>query len=108
MIRRPTSSIRAGHGERIATMQATAALLRARGLIHRTAEDEHFDGRTLCLDGEQVLNFASCSYLGLETDARLKRGANDAVERYGVHFYSSRAYVSAPPYINTKVCCRRW
>lgn len=79
-------------------MQATAELLRARGLIHRTAEDTRFDGRTLCLDGEHVLNFASCSYLGLETDERLKRGACDAIDRYGVHFYSSRAYVSAPLY----------
>ncbi len=79
-------------------MQATAALLRTHGLIHRTAEDRRFDGRTLCLDGDQVLNFASCSYLGLEKDTRLKRGACEAVERFGVHFYSSRAYVSAPLY----------
>ena len=92
------SSIRAGHSERIATMQATAALLRSQGLIHQTAQDTSFDGRTLRLDGETVLNFASCSYLGIETDERLKRGACDAVERYGVHFYSSRAYVSAPLY----------
>ena len=92
------SSIRAGHSERIATMQTTAALLRSQGLIHQTAQDARFDGRTLRLDGESVLNFASCSYLGLETDERLKRGACQAVERYGVHFYSSRAYVSAPLY----------
>lgn len=98
MKQRPTSSIRAGRSERIAYMQATAAMLRARGLIHRTAEDQRFDGRTLYLDGEHVLNFASCSYLALETDERLKRGACDAIERYGVHFYSSRAYVSAPLY----------
>jgi 7-keto-8-aminopelargonate synthetase-like enzyme len=98
MTDRLSSSIRAGHHERIAFMQATAAELRAHGLIHQTAGDLRFDGRTLCLEGEQVLNFASCSYLGIETDERLKRGACDAIERYGVHFYSSRAYVSAPLY----------
>ncbi|HEY8942629.1 MAG TPA: aminotransferase class I/II-fold pyridoxal phosphate-dependent enzyme [Polyangiaceae bacterium] len=98
MTQRNTSSIRAGRSERIAFMQATAELLRSRGLIHQTAEDRRFDGRTLCLDGEHVLNFASCSYLGLENDERLKRGACEAIERYGVHFYSSRAYVSAPLY----------
>jgi 7-keto-8-aminopelargonate synthetase-like enzyme len=94
----PSPSIRASRTERIAFMQKTAAALRSRGLIHQTAEDRRFDGRTLCLDGEHVVNFASCSYLGLENDERLKRGACDAVERYGVHFYSSRAYVSAPLY----------
>jgi 7-keto-8-aminopelargonate synthetase-like enzyme len=67
-------------------------------LIHQTAQDLRFDGRTLSLDGEQVLNFASCSYLGIENDERLKRGACDAIDRYGVHFYSSRAYVSLPLY----------
>lgn len=98
MNRRPSFSIRAGRSERIATMQTTAELLRSRGLIHRTAGDRRFDGRTLEIDGESVLNFASCSYLGIENDERLKRGACDAVERFGVHFYSSRAYVSAPLY----------
>ncbi|MFO7179753.1 MAG: aminotransferase class I/II-fold pyridoxal phosphate-dependent enzyme [Pseudomonadota bacterium] len=91
-------SIRAGHEERISTMLATASRLRSHGLIHRTAEDRRLDGRTLRLDGQQVLNFASCSYLGLEKDARLKRGACEAVERFGVQFSSSRAYVSAPLY----------
>jgi 7-keto-8-aminopelargonate synthetase-like enzyme len=45
-----------------------------------------------------VINFGSCSYLGLETDARLKTAACEAVLRYGVQFSSSRAYVSAPLY----------
>lgn len=44
------------------------------------------------------MNFGSCSYLGLETDLRLKTAACDAVARYGVQFASSRAYVSCPPY----------
>jgi 7-keto-8-aminopelargonate synthetase-like enzyme len=98
MKQRPTSSVRASHHERIADIQATAEMLRARGLIHRTAEDARFDGRSIRLDGEHVLNFASCSYLALETDERLKRGAREAIDRYGVQFSSSRAYVSAPLY----------
>jgi 7-keto-8-aminopelargonate synthetase-like enzyme len=73
-------------------------MLRSRGLIHRTAEDVRLDGRSLCLDGEHVLHFASCSYLALETDERLKLGACQAIDRYGVQFSSSRAYVSAPLY----------
>ena len=48
--------------------------------------------------GRRQINFGSCSYLGLETDLRLKDAACDAVARYGVQFASSRAYVSCPPY----------
>jgi 7-keto-8-aminopelargonate synthetase-like enzyme len=68
------------------------------GLIHLTAEDEQLGGRCLTLRGRQQINFGSCSYLGLETDLRLKDAACNAVARYGVQFASSRAYVSCPPY----------
>jgi 7-keto-8-aminopelargonate synthetase-like enzyme len=62
------------------------------------AEDEQLDGRTIRVRGRDVVTFASCSYLGLEMDPRLKAGAIDATRRYGTQFSSSRAYVSAPPY----------
>jgi 7-keto-8-aminopelargonate synthetase-like enzyme len=70
----------------------------ARGVSHLTAEDAELGGRLVTLLGRQQVNFGSCSYVGLETDARLKEGACDAVSRYGVQFASSRAYVSCPPY----------
>src|SRR4051812_12679320 len=72
--------------------------MRARGLVHRVAENERVDGRVHELGGRSLVNFGNCSYLALETDPRLKRGACDAVERYGAVFSSSRAYVSAPPF----------
>ena len=74
---------------------AEAALL---GLAQLTAEDERLGGRFVTLRGRRQINFGSCSYLGLETDRRLKNAACDAVARYGVQFASSRAYVSCPPY----------
>ena len=70
----------------------------ARGLGHLTAEDAQLGGRFVTLRGRRQINFGSCSYLGLETDLRLKNAACDAVARYGVQFASSRAYVSCPPY----------
>lgn len=70
----------------------------ARGLSHLTAEDYQLGGRFLTLRGRRQVNFGSCSYVGLETDLRLKNAACDAVARYGVQFASSRAYVSCPPY----------
>ncbi len=69
-----------------------------RGLGHLTAEDEQLGGRFVTLRGRRQVNFGSCSYLGLETDLRLKNAACDAIARYGVQFASSRAYVSCPPY----------
>lgn len=69
------------------------------GVGHRTAEDGVLCGRTLRIDGRDRVHFGSCSYLGLEIDPRLKRGAIDATERFGTQFSSSRAYVSAPPYL---------
>ena len=70
----------------------------SRGLGHLTAEDERLGGRFVTLRGRRQINFGSCSYLGLETDRRLKDAACEAVGRYGVQFASSRAYISCPPY----------
>jgi len=70
----------------------------SQGIAGLTAEDEQLGGRFITLRGRRQVNFGSCSYLGLETDARLKDAACDAVVRYGVQFASSRAYVSCPPY----------
>jgi 7-keto-8-aminopelargonate synthetase-like enzyme len=70
----------------------------AHGLSCLIAEDELLAGRVVTLRGRRQVNFGSCSYLGLETDLRLKTAACDAVARYGVQFASSRAYVSCPPY----------
>lgn len=69
------------------------------GLVHRIAEDDFISGETIRLNGVNLLNFASCSYLGLEVDSRLKEGAIRAAEKFGTQFSSSRAYVSAPPYL---------
>ncbi|MFB9449531.1 aminotransferase class I/II-fold pyridoxal phosphate-dependent enzyme [Dactylosporangium vinaceum] len=69
-----------------------------RGLVHNTAEDERLDGRLITVGGAPMVNFGSCSYLGLETHPALKAGVIDAVERFGTQFSSSRAYLSSPGY----------
>jgi 7-keto-8-aminopelargonate synthetase-like enzyme len=75
----------------------TQAIAHGVGLL--VAEDEQLGGRFLTLRGRRQVNFGSCSYVGLETDLRLKHAACDAIARYGVQFASSRAYVSCPPYV---------
>jgi 7-keto-8-aminopelargonate synthetase-like enzyme len=73
-----------------------------RGMLHSTAEDDRLDGRTITLDGRPVVNFGSCSYLGLETHPALKAGVVDATERFGTQFSSSRTYLSAPAYTDAE------
>ncbi len=61
-------------------------------------EDEVYNGRTIKIKSKSVLNFGSCSYLGLETDQRIKQAAIEAIQAYGVHLSSSRAYLSTTLY----------
>ena len=65
-----------------------------RGLLHLSAEDKQLSSARMHLKGREVLNFGSCSYLGLEFDQRLIRGAHGALDDYGTQFSASRAYVS--------------
>lgn len=63
-------------------------------ILHLCNEDSHFEGNKITLAGKEVINFGSCSYLGLEFDPRLKQGAKDAIDEFGTQFSESRAYVS--------------
>lgn len=65
-----------------------------KGILHLYSENEKHPDNSIVLKGRRVINFGSCSYLGLELDQRLKDGARDAIENYGTQFSSSRAYIS--------------
>ena len=68
------------------------------GLGQIEVQNTQIDGRMIVVNGKEMVNFASCSYLGLETHASLKQGAAEALENYGTQFSASRAYVSAGLY----------
>ncbi|MBI5513898.1 MAG: GNAT family N-acetyltransferase [Deltaproteobacteria bacterium] len=84
--------------ELIGTVEAMHTEARERELFFLNAEDETLSGRTITLDGRELVSFSSCSYLGLERHPALVKGVHDAVDRWGTQFSSSRGYVSAPPY----------
>lgn len=69
-------------------------IARKRNVAHLYTEDDRLEGRYFTIRGKKTLNFGSCSYLGLETDPRLKSAAVQAIEKYGTQFSSSRTYVS--------------
>jgi 7-keto-8-aminopelargonate synthetase-like enzyme len=68
------------------------------GLAMQTVQDVVGIGRHVTIDGEKLLNFGSCSYLALELRPELKRGAIEAVERFGTQFSFSRVYLQLPLY----------
>lgn len=62
------------------------------------AEDEFFDGRHVTFNNQRYLNFTSCCYLGLELDSRVKEASNDATNRYGTFYSTSRVCSQPPPF----------
>jgi 7-keto-8-aminopelargonate synthetase-like enzyme len=69
-----------------------------KGILHLYTEDAALSGNQIMLKGKQVINFGSCSYMGLEFDERLKAAAKAAIDDYGTQFAESRAYVSIRHY----------
>jgi 7-keto-8-aminopelargonate synthetase-like enzyme len=70
----------------------------ARGLLMLTAEDRPLDGRSFHVAGRELVNFGSCSYLGLEHHPHITEAVGAAAKRYGSQFSASRTYVQAPGY----------
>lgn len=64
------------------------------GIIHHTTSDTELKENFLTIENRKVINFGSCSYLGLEFSPAVKNAAIEAIKNYGTQFSSSRAYVS--------------
>jgi 7-keto-8-aminopelargonate synthetase-like enzyme len=63
-------------------------------IIQLNIQDESLNGRTITVNGREMVNFGHCSYLGLELHPALRAGSMDATTRYGTVYSSSRAYTS--------------
>jgi len=71
---------------------------REAGVLHLYAGGNSFSGRTITVAGKELFHFGTTGYLGLEQDARLKKAAIRAIERYGTQFPLSKSYISNPLY----------
>jgi 7-keto-8-aminopelargonate synthetase-like enzyme len=78
-----------------------------KGILHLYTEDTKLSDNIISLKNNNVVNFGSCSYLGLEFDERLKDGAKQAVDNYGTQFSESRAYVSIRQYAELEDLLRK-
>lgn len=56
-------------------------------------------GRKVTIKEKELINFGSCSYLGLDHDPRLAQGVINAVQNHGTQVSSSRTYVSSDLYL---------
>lgn len=72
--------------------------VRALDLIQQRTEDQNFDGKHVTVKGREFVYYGSCSYLGLETDERLKKAAIEAVNKYGAQFSCSRMFLEMGMY----------
>src|SRR5258706_2081353 len=96
MINAPTdiSEYKSRHEQMLESVNTILNSSRRLGVTHLVTEDERFDGSHIHIDGKELINFGSCSYLGLELDQRLKDAGKEAIDKFGMQFSSSRAYVS--------------
>ncbi|MEM9920208.1 MAG: bifunctional aminotransferase class I/II-fold pyridoxal phosphate-dependent enzyme/GNAT family N-acetyltransferase [Bacteroidota bacterium] len=70
-----------------------------RKLVHNfTCTESPVPNSSIVVEDNEMVNFGSCSYLGLEKDPRLRNGVIDAVTKYGTQFSSSRLYLSVDLY----------
>jgi len=79
------------HGLTLVNQQVET--FKALGVLQLSIEDERLNGRTFTAHGKELINFGSCSYMGLELDERIKNAAIDAVKNFGAQYSSSRSYV---------------
>ena len=68
------------------------------GVTMASTSAGHYVGRSLEINGQQLTSYASCSYLGLDLDPRLKEAAKDAIDSFGTYFSTSRAYLQMGEY----------
>jgi 7-keto-8-aminopelargonate synthetase-like enzyme len=87
--------LKSKHEQMLDTIALIIEKLIPMGITHQVTDDAALEGRKIHINGKELVNFSSCSYLGLEQDKRLKTGAIDAIHNYGTSFSSTRAYLSS-------------
>ncbi len=74
------------------------ATAKSMGITQNIIQDSELTDRNITLHNKPCINFASCSYLGIEKDPRLVEAAVDATRKFGTQFSASRAYLSVSLY----------
>lgn len=67
-------------------------------IIHLYTEKTNANTAIMKINNKELVNFGSCSYLGLEFNKNLIKGSSNAIANFGTQFSASRAYVSCGLY----------
>lgn len=86
------------HNNFIDTVDSVFSSAKDQGILHLYTEGEYLNGRTIRINGSEMLHFGTTGYLGLEQDKRLKEAAINAINNYGTQFPLSKTYLSHPLY----------
>lgn len=86
------------HNNFIDTVDTVFSNAKEKGILHLYAEGEYLNGRSVKINGREMLHFGTTGYLGLEQDKRLKEAAISAITNYGTQFPLSKTYLSHPLY----------
>jgi 7-keto-8-aminopelargonate synthetase-like enzyme len=92
-----TERFKFSHTRQIESADRYVSAAAEAGVILRSAQSGN--GRHIAMQGDRLLNFGSCSYLGLELRPELRESAHRAIDDYGTQFHFSRAYVQCPLYL---------
>jgi len=65
-----------------------------RGVLQKFTNDDKLSSANITIQNDRLINFGSCSYLGLEFHPSLINGVKEALENYGTQFSTSRTYLS--------------
>lgn len=65
-----------------------------KGVIQHFTSNEEISNSKIQIEDNSLVNFGSCSYLGLEFHSAIKEGVLGALQRYGTQFSTSRTYLS--------------
>lgn len=83
----------------IETVNLAVTQAMSTGLVMQTANMDGAGSRYLSIEGRTLLNFGSCSYLGLERRPELSAEVVRVLGEFGTQFSYSRAYLQSEPYV---------
>src|SRR5947209_4993548 len=76
--------------------------------LKELVEDEIGPGRLIRVNGRQVVNFGSDSFLGLDRDPRVQAALVRGIEKWGTHNGASRAFASVRSNIEAEEKIAHW
>jgi len=76
-----------------------ATITKKKKLMYFSSQEEVFDGDVLKINNQELINFGTCGYLGLEKHQHVLAKSHELLDRYGSHFSISRSFVK-PPYLD--------